>query len=565
MTDGRPRESHSPRGNSAGLLSRYGLAVASTALAGLLRWLLPWALSPAPYLGFYPAVVVSAALGGVGPGLVSTFGSLLLVNLVFVQFNLSDSGAIARQFIWVTASVGVSLLAGMQRAARMREREQAEALRESERALQQSHEQLELRVHERTQELSRVNEVLRDRIDQHTKTLEELRESAASLAEAQHMAHLGDWNWDYAGSTAHWSDETFRLLGYEPQAVEPSFEHFIQRVHPEDRQQAEASLRAAVVRQEGAFRAAFRVVLSGDELRHLSAQAETVYSEDGKPVRLAGTLMDITEQVRAREEANVRNQQLLQADKMVSLGILTSGVAHEINNPNHTIMSNTNLLADAWASIHPILERAYGDMGDFIIGGFDYSKGREEYPKMLRDIMSASRRIEGIVTELRDFARYSPEETLSPIDIQPVIGSAAALLSSMIKKSTDHFSVSCEENLPAVIANRQRIEQVLINLIQNACQALSGRDKGVTVSASRSAENGTVLIVVSDEGAGISKENLKRLGDPFFTTKRHLGGTGLGLWVSFNIVREHGGTLEFFSKPGEGTRAVLTLRASAEG
>src|SRR5664279_6401261 len=93
----------------------YGLAVATTALAALARWMLPWVLTPAPYLGFYPAVVVSAALGGVGPGLVATFTSLFLVNFVFGHFNIHDQGAMGRQVIWVTASIGVSLLAGMQR------------------------------------------------------------------------------------------------------------------------------------------------------------------------------------------------------------------------------------------------------------------------------------------------------------------------------------------------------------------------------------------------------------------------------------------------------------------
>jgi PAS domain-containing protein len=97
----------------------YALALASTALSALARWMLPAALTPAPYLGFYPAVVVSAALGGTGPGLFSTFASLLLVNFAFGRFDVHDHGALARQVIWVVASIGVSILAGSQRAARI--------------------------------------------------------------------------------------------------------------------------------------------------------------------------------------------------------------------------------------------------------------------------------------------------------------------------------------------------------------------------------------------------------------------------------------------------------------
>ena len=115
----------------------YGLALGATALSALLRWLLPDALSPAPYLGFYPAVVVAAALGGVGSGLAATFASLLLVNFVFGRFNIHDHGAMMRQVIWVGASIGVSVLAGRLRAARTKATAETEAARAAEAALRQ--------------------------------------------------------------------------------------------------------------------------------------------------------------------------------------------------------------------------------------------------------------------------------------------------------------------------------------------------------------------------------------------------------------------------------------------
>ena len=115
----------------------YGLALGATALSALLRWLLPEALSPAPYLGFYPAVVVAAALGGVGPGIAATFVSLLLVNFAFGRFNIHDHGAMMRQVIWVSASIGVSVLAGRLRAARTKADAETAAARAAEAALRQ--------------------------------------------------------------------------------------------------------------------------------------------------------------------------------------------------------------------------------------------------------------------------------------------------------------------------------------------------------------------------------------------------------------------------------------------
>jgi polar amino acid transport system substrate-binding protein len=129
----------------------------------------------------------------------------------------------------------------------------------------------------------------------------------------------------------------------------------------------------------------------------------------------------------------------------------------------------------------------------------------------------------------------------------------------MIQKSTDRVSVEYGTHVPPVLGNFQRIEQVVINLIQNACRSLPSRDKGVYLSTAYAPEPKAVLIEVRDEGVGIPEEDLKHLGDPFFTTRRAMGGTGLGLWVSFNIVHEHGGTLAFSSREGEGTRAVLSL------
>jgi polar amino acid transport system substrate-binding protein len=151
---------------------------------------------------------------------------------------------------------------------------------------------------------------------------------------------------------------------------------------------------------------------------------------------------------------------------------------------------------------------------------------------------------------------------MAAVDANAVVESAVLLLSNMIRKSTDRFSVSHGVDLPPVLGNRQRIEQVVINLLQNASRSLPSRDKGIFVSTSFSPESKAVLIEVRDEGNGIPEEDLKHLGDPFFTTNRASGSMGLGLWVSFNIVHEHGGTLTFFSKEGEGTRAVLSLPVS---
>ncbi len=298
--------------------------------------------------------------------------------------------------------------------------------------------------------------------------------------------------------------------------------------------------------------------------RTLRAQGEVEFDEKGKAVRMFGTVMDVTEQVRAEQEARLREQHLVQADKMVSLGILTSGVAHEINNPNHSIMSNVSVLSGVWDDVRPILDRFYGDFGDFVLGGFDYTECRDKLPYMYASALASSKRIELIVNELRDFARNSANERMAATDLNGVVHSAVILMSSLIKKHTDRFCVEPGEHLPSVTGNFQRIEQVVVNLIQNACQSLPDRSRGVTVTTRHEKSLGMVVIEVSDEGAGIAEKHIKQMGTPFFTTKPGAEGTGLGLWISSNIVHEHGGTLTFSSRQGEGTRVVLSLPANGE-
>jgi PAS domain S-box-containing protein len=395
-------------------------------------------------------------------------------------------------------------------------------------------------------------------VTQRKRTEDALRRSEALLEKAQRIARLGSWEWNLVTNDLVWSDQVFHILGLSPQDPAPTYPKYLELVHPDDRGRLEEHLRR-VLDGEEVCNIKYRVLRRDGEIRTVHGQGELHFAEDGTPAHMVGTVMDITEQARAEEEARARQQQLVQADKMVSLGILVSGVAHEINNPNHAIMSNMAAFTGVWENARPILDRFHRDFGDFVLGGYEYSAYRDTISRMLTDALANSRRIEVIVNELRDFARHSPEAQMTALDVNSVVKSATVLISNLVQKSTDRFSIVCADNLPLVRGNHQRLEQVVINLVQNACHALPSRDKGICVTTSLTPDGGTVAIEVYDEGIGISEENLKHLADPFFTTKRAIGGTGLGLWVSFNIAYEHGGTLTFSSKQGEWTRAVLEV------
>ncbi len=270
---------------------------------------------------------------------------------------------------------------------------------------------------------------------------------------------------------------------------------------------------------------------------------------------------DLTEKKKAEEQAKLHQLQLIQADRLKSLGVLVAGVAHEINNPNFIIQSNIGLFEDFVKGIMPVLDEYQRDNGSFSIGRRTYTELRDEVSEYITAVKDSTERISHIVKSLKEFAGHESAEMLEKVNLILVVKAAVTLASNFIKKSTDFFSVDYPEFLPAIRGNFQRLVQVVLNLIENACQALPDKSRAINIRFKNNTGVKSITLIVEDEGSGISEENLGRIKDPFFTTKRERGGTGLGLSVSSSIVEEHGGTLEFYSSDSEGTRAYLTLPA----
>jgi signal transduction histidine kinase len=258
------------------------------------------------------------------------------------------------------------------------------------------------------------------------------------------------------------------------------------------------------------------------------------------------------EKKQAEERARVKQEQLFQAAKMVSLGTLVSGVAHEINNPITSIMLNAPNLAHMWDAMLPILDDHHKASGDFKVGGTVFSRIRDRIPLMLSGIANDARRVRDIVADLKDFARDNPSAMQDEVDLNDVVGKAIGLTTNLVKKATRHFSHHCQDDLPRFTGNAQRIEQVVINLIVNACQAVPDTGRAITVTTGIDEARRHVTLVVRDEGDGVDAATQKRITDPFFTTRREQGGTGLGLAISDRIVRDHGGAMAFESSPGQG-------------
>uniref|UniRef100_A0A831UEW4 histidine kinase n=1 Tax=Geobacter metallireducens TaxID=28232 RepID=A0A831UEW4_GEOME len=285
----------------------------------------------------------------------------------------------------------------------------------------------------------------------------------------------------------------------------------------------------------------------------------------GKIIRLRDTevvycsIRDKTERIHMEEEARIAQSRLIHANKMTSLGVLVSGIAHEINNPNTFIQGNATLIESFWRDALPILDRYRTERGDFTLGGLPYGEVERIIPRLVHGVKEGSRRISAIVSNLKDFAREDTAKAFMPINVNKIVEDAKLILSYQIHRYTDHFRMELAEDLPLALGKPQQIEQVVINLIMNALQALPDKGAGITIATMADHDSPGVIVAVRDEGEGMPREVLDRITEPFFSTRLERGGTGLGLSISAAIIREHNGTLAFESTPGGGTTATVTL------
>ena len=249
------------------------------------------------------------------------------------------------------------------------------------------------------------------------------------------------------------------------------------------------------------------------------------------------------------------------ADKMATLGVLVAGVAHEINNPNQAVSMAGYIMKRTWAPIDILLSNHPRVHGDSLFGGIRYEDLRRDMPGYIDSIVDGSNRIEHIVRSLKDYARDEPKYSFSEVDINSIVGSAVFLISSIIEETTDNFVMELDREVPRVNGDPIRLEQVVVNIIQNACQALDDKSKSITVRTMHDRDTDRVMLEITDEGVGIPSEIIGKITDPFFTTRRSSGGTGLGLSVSTGIIREHRGEILFRSVTPEGTRVIVSLPA----
>ena len=276
---------------------------------------------------------------------------------------------------------------------------------------------------------------------------------------------------------------------------------------------------------------------------------ETDDASGGAIIRIC----DITEEKRFE-------QQLVQSEKMASLGILVSSIGHEINNPNNFITFNIPILREYLEALIQISDQYAGTQSDLELFHMSYDEFRMDVFKLVSNIEHGASRISNFVSNLREFSQSNGNREKVWLELPVVIDKVLSICRSQIKKRIRDFTVDIPAGQPRIYAEEYSMEQVLLNLIVNAVQAADKADAGVRLSASTGDSwRDTTIITVSDNGCGIDEKNLGKIFNPFYTTKSASEGTGLGLYVCHNLVQRLGGRIETESKKGEGSTFTIFL------
>lgn len=364
----------------------------------------------------------------------------------------------------------------------------------------------------------------------------ELRQAHQSLANAQRIAHVGNWSRDLVTGQVHWSDEVFRIFGHEPRAFAPSLERLIEAVHPDDRRRLGEVLEKSL-RNRTPYLTDHRIVRPDGSVRHVREQGEISLDSDGRIRRLEGVVLDITE-TKAREAA--MNEARLRAEtadraKTEFLG----NMSHELRTPLNAVIGFADVLS----------QNLFGPIPD-------------SYRDSIDAISQSGRHLLEIINDLLEMSRIeSGERRLleHPFDPLPAIADCVRLAQAQAQQSGIELKIDETGQLPVLTGEERAFKQVLNNLLSNALK-FTPRGGSVAVTVAADIASG-LMVAVSDTGRGIEPGLLPQLGKPFAqgesTLSRRYGGIGLGLAISRRLMAMHGGRLDIASVPGDGTRVTM--------
>jgi len=486
--------------------SRYAIAVLSIVVAVLASKGAVTYLHVEPFVSmFLCAIVFTTWIAGRGPGLLSTALAVIAFDYYLLPPTNSfafEAAQLPRLGLFLVVALFVNWMSAAQRNAT------------------------------RFLELSRRK--ILAALDDQKRTEARLLRSEMYLAEAQRLSRTGSFGWKVATGEITWSDETFRIFGYDP-ARRLNLDVILHRVHPEDRAFVRNTIEQASADGQS-FDRECRLVMPNGVLKHIHALAHAVRDDAGS-IEFIGAVTDITAAKQAEAALHDAQVDLAHATRVIMLGELTSSIAHEVNQPLAAILSNAEACL-RWLDREP--------------GGMDQARRSVEW--IVKDVNRAAE----VIRRVRALARKTDEER-TLFDINDVVNEVRFLMRREMSGKSVSLRVELAPIPLMVRADRVQLQQVIINLMMNgieAMQSVTDRPRELFIQSQRD-DVGQVVLIMRDCGVGFSAEDTERLFKAFFTTKSR--GLGLGLSICRSIVEAHGGRLSAGQNSDSGATFQFTL------
>jgi PAS domain S-box-containing protein len=368
-------------------------------------------------------------------------------------------------------------------------------------------------------------------VDDRKRAEAQVEQAYLRLAEAQRLSKTGSFITDLLVDDHNWSEEAFRIFEFDP-AAKVTVGLIRDAIHPEDLPTFDAVIARGMTGTDVDF--GFRIVTPRGTVKHLRGMARVMAQSGGRPMFI-GAFQDVTENKLAEEALDRARSELAHAARITTLNALTASIAHEINQPLASLVTNASISSRRLNADPPNVDGA-----------------RETLQRTIRD----ANRVSDVITRLRTL--FSKKEfTLEPLDLNEATQEAIALSLSDLKRNHVILRPELAENLPPAIGDRVQLQQVILNLLRNASDAMNtvnDRPRELLIKTARD-EGDRVRLSVIDAGVGFSPEAATKLFQAFYTTKRD--GMGIGLSLSYSIIHAHHGRL--WAQPNDGPGATFSF------
>jgi len=385
-----------------------------------------------------------------------------------------------------------------------------------------------------------------------------LRKSQALLNEAQKIGRMGNWEWNITSNEIKWSDETYRIFGFEPNAVVATFERFIGMIHSDDTDRVEEALKKAL-ENKSVYQVEHRIILGSGEERVISERGQVSCNSEGAPIRMVGVCQDISEYHQAKKELELHKNNLeeLVERRTVDLAkarddaqqasraksAFLANMSHELRTPLNAIIGYSEIMLE--------------DVKDI---------DEESLTKDLKKVLQSGKYLLTLISDILDLSKIEADKLelqSEKIDLKSLVESVVSTIDPTIRKNNNKFVADIPDDIGYMYGDLIRIRQSLLNLLSNAGKFTQNGVIELSIKSVNEHSSEWIQFSVSDTGIGISNEQIKNLFQPFSqgqaSTTTNYGGTGLGLAITQRLCHMMGGNVSVSSIPNEGSKFIMCI------